>query len=209
MRRAREAGAGDRAAMSERVFVEHDEADAFARALLGAHGVPKKDAATVAACLVRADLRGVDTHGLTRLPGYLERLRRGLINPRPKLFPKRVAPAAAALDGQNGFGFVIGTRAMAEAISLARKSGIGIASARRSTHFGMAAFYVLQALDAGFVSLVFTNASPAMPPWGGREALLRPSPPAAGAPPRGGAPLSVRPSPPRAGRGGGRGAAGG
>ncbi len=154
--------------MSERVFVEHDEADAFARALLAAHGVPKKDAATVAACLVRADLRGVDTHGLTRLPGYLERLRRSLINPRPKLFPKRVAPAAAALDGQNGFGFVIGTRAMAEAISLARKSGIGI--------------YVLQALDAGFVSLVFTNASRAMPPWGGREALLGTSPLAAGAP---------------------------
>ena len=168
--------------MNERVFVEHEEADAFAKALLAAHGVPKKDAATVAACLVRADLRGVDTHGLTRLPGYLDRVRRGLINPKPKLFPKRVAPTAAALDGQNGFGFVIGTRAMTEAISLARKSGIGIASARRSTHFGMAASYVLQALDAGFVSFVFTNASRAMLPWGGREALLGTSPLAAGAP---------------------------
>jgi LDH2 family malate/lactate/ureidoglycolate dehydrogenase len=168
--------------MSERVFVEHDEADAFARMLLAAHGVPKKDAATVAACLVRADLRGVDTHGLMRLPGYLERVRRGLINPRPRLFPKRVTPSAAALDGQNGFGFVIGTRAMAEAIALARKSGIGIVSARRSTHFGMAACYVLQALDAGFVSFVFTNASRAMPPWGGREPLLGTSPLAAGAP---------------------------
>jgi len=72
--------------MSERVFVEHEEADAFAKALLAAHGVPKKDAATVAACLVGADLRGVETHGLTRLPGYLDRLRRGLINPKPKLF---------------------------------------------------------------------------------------------------------------------------
>src|SRR5256885_6026571 len=182
MHHAREAGAGDRAAMSERVFVEHDEPAAFARAPRAAHGVPKKAAAIVAACLVRADLRGVDTHGLVRLPGYLERVRRGLVNPRPKLFPKRVAPAAAALDGQDGFGFVIGTRAMAEAISLARKSGIGIASARRSTHFGMAASYVLQALDAGFVSLVFTNASRAMPPWGGREALLGTSPLAAGAP---------------------------
>jgi LDH2 family malate/lactate/ureidoglycolate dehydrogenase len=93
-----------------------------------------------------------------------------------------VTPVAAALDGQNGFGFVIGTRAMAEAIALARKSGIGIVSARRSTHFGMAASYALQALDAGFVSLVFTNASRAMPPWGGREALLGTSPLAAGAP---------------------------
>jgi LDH2 family malate/lactate/ureidoglycolate dehydrogenase len=136
----------------------------------------------VAACLVRADLRGVGTHGLLRLPGYLERLRRGLVNPRPRLSPKRIAPAAAALDGQNGFGFVIGTRAMTEAIALARKSGIGIVAARRSNHFGMAASYVLQALDAGFVSMVFTNASRSMPPWGGREALLGTSPLAAGAP---------------------------
>jgi LDH2 family malate/lactate/ureidoglycolate dehydrogenase len=71
---------------------------------------------------------------------------------------------------------------MTEAISLARKSGIGIVAARRSNHFGMAASYVLQALDAGFVALVFTNASRAMPPWGGREALLGTSPLAAGAP---------------------------
>ncbi|HET7201670.1 MAG TPA: Ldh family oxidoreductase [Burkholderiales bacterium] len=168
--------------MSGSVFVEHDEADAFARALLAAHGVPKKDAATVAGCLVLADLRGVATHGLVRLPGYLERVRRGLVNPKPKLFPKRIAPAAAALDGQNGLGFVIGTRAMAEAISLARKSGVGVVAAKRSNHFGMAASYVLQALDAGFVSMVFTNASRAMPPWGGREPLLGTSPLAAGAP---------------------------
>jgi LDH2 family malate/lactate/ureidoglycolate dehydrogenase len=168
--------------MSESVYAEHEEADAFARALLTAHGVPKKDAATIAACLVLADLRGVDTHGLVRLPGYLERVRRGLINAKPKLVPKRASLAAAGLDGQNGFGFVVGTRAMAEAMAMARKSGVGIVAARRSNHFGMAASYVLQALEAGFVSLVFTNASRAMPPWGGKEALLGTSPFAAGAP---------------------------
>src|SRR5207245_9287876 len=131
---------------------------------------------------VPADRRGLDRPGLWRPPGYLAGARRVRSNPNPRLFPKRLTPAAAALDGQNGFGFVIGTRAMAEAISLARRSGIGVVSARRSTHFGMAASYVLQALDAGFVSLVFTNASRAMPPWGGREALLGTSPLAAGAP---------------------------
>src|SRR5438876_1032541 len=163
------------------VVVQFETADAIERAeeIAAVEGV---DMVLMGTNDLRADLRGVDTHGLTRLPGYLDRVRRGLINPKPKLFPKRVAPTAAALDGQNGFGFVIGTRAMAEAISLARKSGIGIASARRSTHFGMAASYVLQALDAGFVALVFTNASRAMPPWGGREALLGTSPLAAGAP---------------------------
>jgi LDH2 family malate/lactate/ureidoglycolate dehydrogenase len=165
-----------------RVRVTAEAADAFARRLLVANGVPAADAAIVAGCLVSADLRGVDTHGLCRLPIYLDRLRRGLINPRPKLTPKRVTPVAAALDGENGFGFVVGTRAMAEAISMAREFGVGIVAARRSTHFGMAASYVLQALDAGMIALVFSNASPAMPPWGARNALLGTSPFAAGAP---------------------------
>jgi LDH2 family malate/lactate/ureidoglycolate dehydrogenase len=165
-----------------RVYVEAGAADAFARRLLVAHGVPEHDAATVAACLVGADLRGVDTHGLCRLPGYLDRLRRALINPRPVLKPQRITPVAAALDGQNGFGFVVGTRAMQEAIAIARELGLGVVSARRSTHFGMAAAYVRQALDAGLISLVFSNASPAMPPWGARTALLGTNPLAAGAP---------------------------
>jgi len=158
-----------------RVYAAPDAADAFARALLAVHGVPDADAAVVADCLVRADLRGVDTHGLVRLPGYLDRLRRGLVNPNPELSPLRVTPVAASLDGQNGFGFVVGTRAMQEAMAMAREFGVGIVSARRSTHFGMAACYVLQALEAGFVSLVFSNASPAMPPWGGRAACSAPT----------------------------------
>jgi LDH2 family malate/lactate/ureidoglycolate dehydrogenase len=168
--------------VSARVHVAHGAAEAFARALLAKHGVPPEDAAVSAKCLVLADLRGVDTHGLVRLPGYLERIRRGLVDPKPALAPERVTPVAAALDGRNALGFVVGTRAMAEAIAMARASGIGIVSARRSTHFGMAATYVLQALAAGMASLVFTNASRAMPPWGGREALLGTSPLAAGVP---------------------------
>lgn len=117
-----------------------------------------------------------------RLPGYLERVRRGLIDPCPTLEPRRITPVAAALDGRNGFGFVVGTRAMDEAIAMARESGVGIVAARRSNHFGMAASYVLQAVEAGFVALVFSNASPAMPPWGGRSMLLGTNPFAAGAP---------------------------
>ncbi|MGA7488638.1 MAG: Ldh family oxidoreductase [Xanthobacteraceae bacterium] len=164
------------------VYAEAGAAEAFAGALLVAHGVGADDAAIVAGCLVSADLRGVDTHGLCRLPGYLERLRRGLINPCPRLKPKRITPAAASLDGQNGFGFVVGRRAMQEAIAIAREIGIGVVSVYRSTHFGMAASYVLDALDAGLISLVFSNASPAMPPWGARLALLGTNPFAAGAP---------------------------
>src|ERR1700692_2307769 len=163
-------------------YADADGAEAFGRRLLIAHGLPEEDAGPVARCLVRADLRGVDTHGLQLLPHYLERVRRGLINPRPNLKVERVTPMAGALDGQDGFGFVVPTKAMAEAIDMAGEFGVGIVSARRSTHFGMAANYALQAMELGYIGIVFTNASKAMPPWGGREGLLGTSPIAVAAP---------------------------
>lgn len=167
---------------AETVYASAEDIRRFIAALVAANGVPENDARIVAECLVRADLRGVDTHGIARLPGYLDRVRRNLINPRPVLEPKRVTPVAAHLDGDNGFGFVVATRAMAEAVEMAKSFGLGLVSVKRSTHFGMAASYLLQAVEAGFVALVFTNASRAMPPWGGREALLGTSPFGAGAP---------------------------
>src|SRR3546814_13816447 len=71
------------------------------------------------------------------------------------------------------FGFLVATRAMAAAMEMARQFGIGLVAARHSTHFGMAACYVLQAVEQDFLSLVFTNASRAMPPWGGRREIGR------------------------------------
>ena len=87
-----------------------------------------------------------------------------------------MTPVAATLDGENGFGFVIGLRAMEEAIAMAREYGIGVVSVKRSTHFGMAASYALPAVEAGMMAMVFSNASPAMPPWGGKSMLLGTNP---------------------------------
>lgn len=167
---------------AERCYARAEDTRAFGQRLLTAAGLPEADAAIVADCLVRADLRGVDTHGLQLLPHYLKRVRLGLVNARPELKVEPVTPVAGALDGQNAFGFLVATRAMAAAMEMARQFGIGLVAARNSTHFGMAACYVLQAVEQGFLSLVFTNASRAMPPWGGREGLLGTSPFAAGAP---------------------------
>src|ERR1700731_939234 len=163
-------------------YVDAEAAEIFGRGLLIAHDLSEEDAATVARCLVKADLRGVDTHGLQTLPHYLDRVRRGLINPRPNLKVERVTPMAGRLDGQDAFGFVVATKAMDEAIDMASEFGVGIVSARRSTHFGAACNYALQAMDAGYIGIVFTNASRAMPPWGGREGLLGTSPIAVAAP---------------------------
>ena len=167
---------------AEPVTVSAGEASRFTTEILAAHGMPQADAAVMADCLVQADLRGVPSHGVGHLPIYLERLRLGLINKAPRLQPKRVTPVAASLDGECGFGFVVATRAMKEAIAMAEVMGIGVVSVRRSTHFGMAASYVLQAVTAGMMSLVFTNASRAMPPWGGRRKMFGTNPFAAGAP---------------------------
>lgn len=172
----------DRSEDVSTVYADVDETIAYTRRLLEKYQVPSTDAEVTAQCLVRADLRGVDSHGIIRLPGYLDRIERGLVNTRPNLRPEKVAATSVHLDGDNGLGFVVATRATADAVSMAHEAGIGMVGVRRSTHFGMAANYVLQAVDAGCLALVFTNASRAMPPWGGREALLGTSPLAAGAP---------------------------
>ncbi|MCC6889510.1 MAG: Ldh family oxidoreductase [Hyphomicrobiales bacterium] len=186
---------------ARRVYVAAATAEAFARQLLLAHGLPQRDAATVAACLVGADLRGVDTHGIARLPGYLDRLRRRLINARPALRAERQTAVAASLDGQDAFGFVVGMCAINEAMAMAREHGIGVVAARRSTHFGMAASYALAAVEAGFIAMVFSNASPAMPPWGGKDALLGTNPFCVGAPAGEGPPFLLDMSPAVAARG--------
>lgn len=180
----------------EIVVLSPDTARSFAASLFAAHGVPETDAVIVANCLIRADLRGVDTHGLVRIPGYLKRIEMGLVDPAPVLVPRRVAAAAAHLDGGNGLGFVVGTRATETAMEIAAESGLGLVGVSRSTHFGMAACYLLQAVEQGFAAFAFTNASPAMPPWGGRREMLGTSPFAAAVPNPGGIPfvLDMAPS---------------
>jgi LDH2 family malate/lactate/ureidoglycolate dehydrogenase len=96
---------------------------------------------------------------------------------------------------------VVATKGMAEAIDMAREFGVGIVSARRSTHFGAACNYALQAMDAGYIGIVFTNASKAMPPWGGRVGLLGTSPIAVAAPAGKETPFDLDMSPAVAARG--------
>lgn len=166
----------------EKFYVRPEDMRRVGRELLIKHGLPPEHADVVAGCLIEADLRGVETHGMVRLPDYLSYVRKGLINPKPDIKINAPTPVCISIDGDDGFGFVLAHRAMEEAIAIAARYGIGLAAVKRSSHFGMAACYVLQAQRAGYMSMVFTNATRAMPPWGGREALLGTSPFAAGAP---------------------------
>ena len=154
----------------------------FTQDLLELNNVPSNHASIVAKCLVEADLRGVDSHGINRLPSYIARIRQGVLDPRATPSVTNVTPVVAKVDGKNAFGFVAASLAMEKAIRMARELGIGIVSVAHSNHFGMSASFVRQAVDAGMMSLVFTNSSPALPVWGGREKLMGVSPIACGAP---------------------------
>lgn len=141
-----------------------------------AHGLMRADAEFVTQCLLYADLRGVQSHGLNRVSNYVDRLKRKLVNPRPRLGVESPLPAMARVDGDDGMGFLVGRKAMDEAIARAKGHGVGLTLAMRSSHFGMAAIYLQQAVDAGMAAVVMTNAAPAMPIWGGRQMFLGTSP---------------------------------
>lgn len=131
---------------------------------------------------MKCNLRGQDGHGISRITVYSKRLRAGIVNPRPQIKIENISTSAALCEGDNGMGFVVATEAMDRAIDLAKGSGIGIVGVKYSTHFGSSAQYVQQALDDDMISMVFTNSSPALPPWGGFKPFLGASPIAAGVP---------------------------
>lgn len=161
---------------------EQSEVTRFAREVLVGNGVNPEQAEIVARCLVAADLRGIDTHGVNRIPSYMERIRQGVLD--AKAIPRltQTTPVVAQIDGQNGFGFLAATLGIDSAIQMAKAFGIGMVSIKHSNHFGMSAWICQRAIEQDMMSIVFTNSSPALPVWGGKSRLLGVSPLACGAP---------------------------
>ena len=152
-------------------------------------GLPLQDAQIVCRILVLADLFGLSTHGLSRVESYGERLELKGINPRPHITLERVAPALVKVDGDNGVGPLVGMRSLEAAMDLAREYGVGIAFARGSNHFGPVSPYSYIAAEAGFASMIGSNATTTIAPWGGSDARLGNSPLGFGVPNPGGAPF--------------------
>lgn len=154
----------------------------FVARVLTTLGVPESDAETVAEILVEADLRGVESHGTTRVAGYVSMLRLGLLNPRPKVVVLKDAPSVAMLDGDNGFGMVVAKHAMQVAMAKARAAGIACVTARNLTHTGMVGFYPMMAAREGLVGLAMNNGPAIVPPFGGRTPTFATNPIAAAFP---------------------------
>jgi LDH2 family malate/lactate/ureidoglycolate dehydrogenase len=156
------------------VVVEADELIAFCAAAFARTGMPSDQARAVAANLVEADLRGVESHGVVRLPIYVERLEKRANNPAPVVRIARETRSTAVVDGDNGMGQWVGMRAMDVAIDKARREGEPAwVTVRNSNHFGAAALYAAMAVPAGMIGLAFTiGGINHMVPWGGAEAML-------------------------------------
>ncbi|KAM0694645.1 hypothetical protein Q7P36_005001 [Cladosporium allicinum] len=167
---------------SDKRHVTPEDANIFVQGVLQGNGVSQEHSEIIAKCLVAADLRGVDTHGINRIPSYMARIRQGVLDPKAQPILTETTPVIAQVDAHNSFGFVAAHMGMQKACAMAKIYGIGMVSVKHSNHFGMSAWLVQQALDAGMMSLVFTNSSPALPVWGGKEKLMGVSPLACGAP---------------------------
>lgn len=148
----------------------------FSAAAFRMAGMPANDARLVADTLVQADLWGHQSHGVLRLPWYLNRLKAGVCNPVAAPVFVVDAGAVAVIDGGDAMGQVLTDHAMRDAIRRAKAHGIAAVTVRNSNHFGTALYYTLTAARAGCVAFLSTNASPAMAPWGGRTKTVGTNP---------------------------------
>jgi LDH2 family malate/lactate/ureidoglycolate dehydrogenase len=155
----------------------------FIRAAFVVQGLPESDAGQVATLMAEADLQGSDGHGVIRLPQYSRRIQAGGINVRPDIRVVREKAAMAVIDGDNGMGHLVVSRAVDLAIAKARECGVGWVSTRYSNHAGPASLYARKPLEHQMLGLYFAvgNANH-LPPWGGMEMLLSTNPIAAAFP---------------------------
>ncbi|MBI4337737.1 MAG: Ldh family oxidoreductase [Chloroflexi bacterium] len=161
-----------------RVLVSADRLKATVAAIFRSFGVPPEDAAIAAGMLVLADLRGVESHGVSVYlqSSYVPGLSNGNINPTPHLRTVRETPISAMVDGDRGLGQVMASRAMGIAIAKAKQSGIGLVAVRNSGHYGAAQATAMMALKEDLIGISLTNGHALVLPTFGREPRLGTNP---------------------------------
>ncbi len=140
------------------------------------YGIPHSDARTAADVLALSDLRGIDSHGVARLTSYVGLLKDGRINTQPNIQIVRESPSTATVDGDNGLGLVIGPRANEIAMEKAETVGTGWVAVRHSHHYGIAGYYVLEALKRDQIGWAMTNTSRIVAPLFGADRMLGTNP---------------------------------
>ncbi len=148
----------------------------LSRAIFRAQGVSERDAGIVTDVLVEANLRGHDSHGVVRIPGWVEGLEAGAINAHSAPRLVRETAGSALMDGDRGLGPVVATAACACAAGKAKQAGIGMVSVRSASHIGMLQYYTLELAAGGLIGVAMTNTEPGMAPHGGIDRVIGTNP---------------------------------
>jgi len=126
--------------------------------------------------LINAELVGAHSHGLSRLKMYCDRIEKKAINAKPKIKIKKISPSISHIDADNSIGFVAADIAIKKAIDNAKKTGIGLVAVKNSGHYGLSGYYAEQAVKKNLITMIYTNAPPAVAPHGALKSLFGTNP---------------------------------
>jgi len=161
--------------MSEQVFSYQQLFD-FTNQIFQKIGCSSLDASTATKALLSADLRGIDSHGIARLSGYVRLWEAKRVNAKPEIKIIHQTPSTAVVDGDKGLGLVVAPFAMKVAIDKAKQVGTGWVSVQNSNHFGIAAHHAMMALDHDMIGIAMTNASSTVAPTFSVDKMLGTNP---------------------------------
>ncbi len=162
--------------MPASITFSYNQLFTFTESVFRSIGCPEADATLATETLLAADLRGIDSHGVARLVGYVRLWEAGRINPTPRVGVTYETPSTAVVDGDGGLGLVVGPKAMRVAIEKAQQVGTGWVSVKNSNHFGIAGYHAMLALAHDMIGVAMTNASPLVAPTYSLDRLLGTNP---------------------------------
>jgi L-2-hydroxycarboxylate dehydrogenase (NAD+) len=162
--------------MAESIIVSYASLFKFTKEVFLSMGCPEEDAQLATEVLISADLRGIDSHGVARLSGYVRLWEKERINAKPKVKVVHETPSTAVVDGDRGLGLVVAPKAMKIVIEKAKNVGTGWVSIKNSNHFGIAGYHAMMALEHDMIGMAMTNASPLVSPTFSLDRLLGTNP---------------------------------
>jgi len=140
------------------------------------YGLSKDHALISTNALINAELVGAYGHGLSRLKMYCDRIKKRVINPKPRIKIKKISQSISLVDANNSIGFVAADIAIKTSIKNAKKTGIGMVAVKNSGHYGLSGYYAEQAVKKNLITMVYTNAPPAVAPHGALKSLFGTNP---------------------------------
>tara|TARA_Y100001970_G_scaffold207327_1_gene252570 strand:+ start:830 stop:1837 length:1008 start_codon:yes stop_codon:yes gene_type:complete len=140
------------------------------------HKLSKNHSKICADALINAELVGAPSHGFARISSYCNRIKKKVINPKPKIKIKKISSSITNIDADNAVGFIGANLGIDHAIKNAKKTGISLVAVKNSGHFGLSGYYAERAAKKGLVAFCFTNAPPAIAPYGAKKSLFGTNP---------------------------------